>query len=69
MLGSVVAEDVVNPVHSPVNRVTRLVFVNLRQPLGPLAVAAGKKKKSKAEKGRMVVSAVSKASLPTPKQA
>lgn len=69
MLGSVVAEDVVNPVHSSVNGVTGLVFVNLRQPLGPLAVAAGKNKEEKAKKGKMVVSAVSKASLPTPTQA
>lgn len=50
MLGSVVTEDVINPVYSPVNRVTRLVFVNLRQPLGPLPVAAGKKKTDKGRK-------------------
>lgn len=50
MLGSVVTEDVINPVYSPVNRMTRLVFVNLRQPLGPLSVAAGKKEKGRKEK-------------------
>lgn len=50
MLGSVVTEDVINPVYSPVNRMTRLVFVDLRQPLGPLSVAAGKKKTDKGRK-------------------
>lgn len=63
MLGSVVTEDVINPVYSPVNRMTRLVFVNLRQPLGPLSVAVGKKKKGK--KAKIVISALSNASLQT----
>lgn len=53
MLGSVVTEDVINPVYSPVNRMTRLVFVNLRQPLGPLPVAAGKKKKERGRKEKL----------------
>jgi len=50
MLGSVVTENVINPVYSPVNRMTRLVFVNLRQPLGSLAVAVGKKQKENGRK-------------------
>ena len=67
MLGSVVTEDVINPVYSPVDRMTRLVFVNLRQPLGPLSVAAGKKKEEKGGKEKIAISALSNASLQTRK--
>lgn len=59
MLGSIVTEDVINPVYSPVNGMTGLVFVNLRQPLGPLPVAAGKKKEEgRKEKPSSVLSAM-----------
>lgn len=44
MLRSVVTEDVINPVDSSVNGMTGLIFVNLRQPLGPLPVADRKGK-------------------------
>lgn len=39
VVGSVVAQDVVYPVHGPVDRVARLVLVDFRQLLSSLAVA------------------------------
>lgn len=57
MLRSVVTEDVINPVDSSVNGMTGLVFVNLRQPLGPLPVADRKGKK-----GEIIIRALSNAS-------
>lgn len=36
--GTIVTQDVVDPVHSPTNRVTRLVFVNVGEELSLLAV-------------------------------
>lgn len=38
MAGTIVTQDVVDPVHSPTNRVTRLVFVNVGEELSLLAV-------------------------------
>lgn len=64
MLGSIVTEDVINPVYSPVNRMTGLVFVNLRQPLSLLPVAVGEKER-KGKKGKIIISGLSNASLQT----
>lgn len=50
MLGSVVAQDVVDPVHSPVHRVARLVLVDLRQPQRPLPIAGEGSKQGRKEK-------------------
>lgn len=54
MLGSVVAQDVIDPVDSPVHGVPRLVLVDLRQPLRPLPVAEGRQANKK--EGKAVIS-------------
>lgn len=62
MLGSVVAQDVIDPVHSPVHRVAGLVLVDLRQPPRPLPVARGAKPTRK--KGKAVISCHCATELP-----